>query len=169
MAMRGKGLPGRQACSKAAPHANYLEKRHVMAIERTFSIIKPDATRRNLTGAINAVIEKAGLRIVAQKRIHLTTAQAESFYGVHSERGFFRDLVNFMTSGPVVVQVLEGENAVAAYRDVMGATNPANAADGTIRKLFAESIEANSAHGSDSLENAAIEIAYFFAGTEIVG
>ena len=140
-----------------------------MALERTFSIIKPDATRRNLTGAINAVIEKAGLRIVAQKRIQMTTAQAESFYGVHSERGFFRDLVNFMTSGPVVVQVLEGENAVAAYRDVMGATNPANAAEGTIRKLFAESIEANSAHGSDSLENAAIEIAYFFAGTEIVG
>jgi nucleoside-diphosphate kinase len=140
-----------------------------MALERTFSIIKPDATRRNLTGAINAVIEKAGLRIVAQKRIQMTTAQAESFYGVHSERGFFRDLVNFMTSGPVVVQVLEGENAVAAYREVMGATNPANAADGTIRKLFAESIEANSAHGSDSLENAAVEIAYFFAGTEIVG
>ncbi|MDR3523104.1 MAG: nucleoside-diphosphate kinase [Acetobacteraceae bacterium] len=140
-----------------------------MALERTFSIIKPDATRRNLTGAINAVIETAGLRIVAQKRIQMTTAQAESFYGVHSERGFFRDLVNFMTSGPVVVQVLEGENAVAAYRDVMGATNPANAAEGTIRKLFAESIEANSAHGSDSLENAAIEIAYFFAGTEIVG
>ncbi len=140
-----------------------------MALERTFSIIKPDATRRNLTGAVNAVIEKAGLRIVAQKRIQMTTAQAESFYGVHSERGFFRDLVNFMTSGPVVVQVLEGENAVAAYRDVMGATNPANAAEGTIRKLFAESIEANSAHGSDSLENAAIEISYFFAGTEIVG
>ena len=140
-----------------------------MAIERTFSIIKPDATRRNLTGAINAVIEKAGLRIVAQKRIQMTTAQAESFYGVHRERGFFRDLVTFMTSGPVVVQVLEGDNAVAAYRDVMGATNPANAAEGTIRKLFAENIEANSAHGSDSLENAAIEIAYFFAGTEIVG
>jgi nucleoside-diphosphate kinase len=140
-----------------------------MALERTFSIIKPDATRRNLTGAVNAVIEKAGLRIVAQKRMQMTTAQAESFYGVHSERGFFRDLVNFMTSGPVVVQVLEGENAVAAYRDVMGATNPANAAEGTIRKLFAESIEANSAHGSDSLENAAIEISYFFAGTEIVG
>ena len=140
-----------------------------MALERTFSIIKPDATRRNLTGAINAVIEKAGLRIVAQKRIQMTTAQAESFYGVHSERGFFRDLVTFMTSGPVVVQVLEGENAVAAYRDVMGATNPANAAEGTIRKLFAENIEANSAHGSDSLENAAVEIAYFFAGTEIVG
>ncbi len=140
-----------------------------MAIERTFSILKPDATRRNLTGAVNAKIESAGLRIVAQKRIWMTTGQAETFYGVHSERGFFRDLVTFMTSGPVVVQVLEGENAVAAYRDVMGATNPANAAPGTIRKEFAESIETNSAHGSDSTENAAIEIAYFFAGTEIVG
>lgn len=140
-----------------------------MAIERTFSILKPDATRRNLTGKINALIEESGLRIVAQKRIHMTTAQAEAFYGVHSARPFFRDLVTFMTSGPVVVQVLEGEGAVAKYRDVMGATNPANAAPGTIRKEFAESIEANSAHGSDSLENAAIEIAYFFAGTEIVG
>ena len=140
-----------------------------MAIERTFSILKPDATRRNLTGAINAVIEKSGLRIVAQKRIHMTTAQAETFYGVHSARGFFRELVTFMTSGPVVVQVLEGENAIAKYREVMGATNPANAAPGTIRKEFAESIEANSAHGSDSAENAAVEIAYFFAGTEIVG
>lgn len=140
-----------------------------MAIERTLSIIKPDATRRNLTGAINAVIEAAGLRIVAQKRIHMTTAQAETFYGVHRERGFFRDLVTFMTSGPVVVQVLEGEGAIAKYREVMGATNPANAAAGTIRKEFAESIEANSAHGSDSVENAATEIAYFFAGTEIVG
>ena len=140
-----------------------------MAIERTFSILKPDATRRNLTGKINALIESAGLRIVAQKRMHMTTAQAEAFYGVHAARPFFRDLVTFMTSGPVVVQVLEGENAVAAYRDVMGATNPANAAAGTIRKEFAESIEANSAHGSDSLENAAIEIAYFFAGTEVVG
>ena len=140
-----------------------------MAIERTFSILKPDATRRNLTGKINAVFEEAGLRIVAQKRIHMTRAQAETFYGVHKERGFFNDLVTFMTSGPVVVQVLEGENAVAKHRDVMGATNPANAAEGTVRKLFAESIEANSVHGSDSLENAAIEIAYFFAGTEIVG
>ena len=140
-----------------------------MAIERTFSILKPDATRRNLTGAINAVIEAAGLRIVAQKRIHMTTAQAETFYGVHSQRGFFRELVTFMTSGPVVVQVLEGEGAIAKYREVMGATNPANAAPGTIRKEFAESIEANSAHGSDSAENAAVEIAYFFAGTEIVG
>jgi len=140
-----------------------------MATERTFSILKPDATRRNLTGAVNAKIEGAGLRIIAQKRIHMTTAQAESFYGVHSERGFFRDLVTFMTSGPVVVQVLEGEGAVAKYREVMGATNPANAAPGTIRREFAESIEANSAHGSDSAENAAIEIAYFFAGYEIVG
>ncbi|SFL06327.1 nucleoside-diphosphate kinase [Falsiroseomonas stagni] len=140
-----------------------------MAIERTFSIIKPDATRRNLTGAINAVFEKNGLRIVAQKRIQMTKAQAESFYGVHKERGFFNDLVSFMISGPVVVQVLEGEGAVAKNRELMGATNPANAAEGTIRKLFAESIEANSVHGSDSAENAAIEIAYFFAGAEIVG
>ena len=140
-----------------------------MAIERTFSIIKPDATRRNLTGAINAVFEKNGLRIVAQKRIQMTKAQAESFYGVHKERGFFNDLVGFMISGPVVVQVLEGEGAVAKNRELMGATNPANAAEGTIRKLFAESIEANSVHGSDSPENAAIEIAYFFAGSEIVG
>jgi nucleoside-diphosphate kinase len=140
-----------------------------MATERSFSIIKPDATRRNLTGAINAVIEKAGLRIIAQKRVWLTKAQAEGFYAVHSERGFFGELVAFMVSGPVVVQVLEGENAVLAYREVMGATNPKDAAEGTIRKTFAESIEANSVHGSDSLENAAIEIAYFFAQTEIVG
>jgi nucleoside-diphosphate kinase len=140
-----------------------------MAIERTFSILKPDATRRNLTGAINAKFETAGLRIVAQKRMQMSTAQAEEFYGVHRERGFFRDLVTFMTSGPVVVQVLEGEGAVLKNRDIMGATNPANAAEGTIRKEFAESIEANSVHGSDSPENAAIEIAYFFAGTEIVG
>lgn len=140
-----------------------------MTIERTFSILKPDATRRNLTGAINAVIEKAGLRIVAQKRMHLSREQAEAFYGVHKERSFFGDLCDFMTSGPVVVQVLEGENAVAAYRDVMGATNPENADVGTIRKEFAESIEANSVHGSDSQENAAIEMAYFFSGTEIVG
>ena len=140
-----------------------------MAIERTFSIIKPDATRRNLTGKINAVFEDAGLRVVAQKRIHMTQAQAESFYGVHRERPFFKDLVSFMISGPVVVQVLEGDNAVAQNRELMGATNPANAAPGTIRKLFAESIEANSVHGSDSAENAAMEIAYFFAGSEIVG
>ena len=140
-----------------------------MAIERTFSIIKPDATRRNLTGAINAVIEKAGLRIVAQKRVQWGPAQAETFYGVHKERPFFKDLVSFMMSGPIVVQVLEGENAVAKYREVMGATNPANAAPGTIRKEFAESIEANSVHGSDSVENAKIEISQHFAGFEIVG
>ena len=138
-----------------------------MALERTFSIIKPDATRRNLTGQINARLEAAGLRIVAQQRKQLTQGEAESFYAVHAERPFYNDLVAFMTSGPVVVQVLEGENAVLANREVMGATNPADAADGTIRKDFAESIEANSVHGSDSPENAAIEIAYFFAGCEI--
>ena len=140
-----------------------------MSIQRTFSILKPDATERNLTDAVNAVIEKAGLRIVAQKRIHMTRAQAETFYAVHNARPFFGELVDFMTSGPVVVQVLEGENAVQAYRDVMGATNPANAADGTIRKLFALSMGENTAHGSDSPENAAIEIAQFFSGNEIVG
>ena len=140
-----------------------------MATERTLSIIKPDATRRNLTGKVNAVLEAAGLRIVAQKRMHLTTAQAEAFYAVHAARPFYRDLVTFMTSGPVVAQVLEGENAVQKYRDTMGATNPAQAAEGTIRKLFAENIEANSVHGSDSAENAAAEIAFFFAGIEIVG
>jgi nucleoside-diphosphate kinase len=140
-----------------------------MATERTFSIIKPDATRRNLTGKINAMLEGAGLRIVAQKRLRLTREQAEAFYAVHRERGFFADLVQFMTSGPVVVQVLEGDAAVAKNREVMGATNPANAAAGTIRKAFAESIEANSVHGSDSAENAAAEIAFFFAGYEIVG
>ncbi len=140
-----------------------------MALERTLSIIKPDATRRNLTGAINAKLEGAGLRIVAQRRVRLTTAQAEAFYAVHRERPFFRDLVTFMVSGPVVAQVLEGENAVARNREVMGATNPANAAAGTIRKEFAESIEANSVHGSDSAENAAIEIAFFFSGLDIVG
>ena len=140
-----------------------------MAVQRTFSIIKPDASRRNLTGKINALLEEGGLRIVAQKRIHMTRGQAEEFYGVHKERPFFASLVAFMTSGPVVVQVLEGENAVARNREIMGATNPANAAPGTIRKTFAESIEANSAHGSDSPENAAVEIAYFFAGLEIVG
>ena len=138
-----------------------------MAIERTFSIIKPDATKRNLTGKIIDRFESNGLRIIASKRIHMTREQAGEFYGVHKERPFYNDLVAFMTSGPVVVQVLEGENAVLANREVMGATNPADAADGTIRKDFAESIEANSVHGSDSLENAAIEIAYFFAGCEI--
>jgi nucleoside-diphosphate kinase len=140
-----------------------------MAIERTFSIIKPDATRRNLTGAINAIFEQNGLRIIAQKRIRMSRAQAEKFYEVHAARPFYRDLVEFMISGPVVVQVLEGENAVAKNRELMGATNPAQAAEGTIRKLFAESIEANSVHGSDSPENAAAEIAYFFAGIELVG
>ncbi|MDQ0510173.1 nucleoside-diphosphate kinase [Ancylobacter amanitiformis] len=140
-----------------------------MALERTFSILKPDATQRNLTGAINSYIEKAGLRIVAQKRILLTRGQAEAFYAVHKERPFFGELVEFMISGPIVVQVLEGENAVAKHREVMGATNPANAAEGTIRKDFALSVGENSAHGSDSLENAQIEIAQFFAGNEIVG
>ena len=140
-----------------------------MALERTFSIIKPDATRRNLTGAINDRIEKAGLRIVAQRRLRLDQAMAEGFYAVHRERPFFSSLVKFMTSGPVVVQVLEGDNAVAKYREVMGATDPAKAAPGTIRKDFAESIEANSVHGSDSPENAKTEIAYFFNTDEIVG
>jgi nucleoside-diphosphate kinase len=140
-----------------------------MALERTFSILKPDATRRNLTGAVNAVIEKAGLRIVAQKRIRMTRQHAETFYAVHKERPFFGELVEFMTSGPVVVQVLEGDNAIAGYREVMGATNPANAAEGTIRKQFAESVGENTVHGSDSAENADIEIRQFFAGNEIVG
>ena len=140
-----------------------------MAVTRTFSIIKPDATRRNLTGAVTRMLEEAGLRVVASKRIHMTRDQAEGFYGVHRERPFFNDLVAFMTSGPVVVQVLEGEDAVKRNRDVMGATNPANADAGTIRKVHAESIEANSVHGSDSDENAAIEIAFFFKPDEIVG
>ena len=140
-----------------------------MAIERTFSILKPDATRRNLTGKINAIIENAGLRIVAQKRVHMTRAQAEAFYAVHKERPFFGELVDFMISEPVVVQVLEGDNAVARYREVMGATNPASAAPGTIRKEHALSIGENSAHGSDTPEAAAIEIAQFFSGNEIVG
>ncbi len=140
-----------------------------MAVERTLSIIKPDATKRNLTGAVNTVIETAGLRIVAQKRLWLSEGQAEGFYAVHKERPFFRDLVDFMISGPVVVQVLEAEDAVAKYRDAMGATNPANAAPGTIRKQFSESIEANTVHGSDSLENAAREIEFFFNDQEIVG
>ncbi len=139
-----------------------------MAVERTLSIIKPDATRRNLTGAVNAVLEKSGLRIVRQRRLRLTRAQAEAFYAVHKSRPFFAGLCDFMTSGPVVVQVLEGEDAVARNRDVMGATDPAKAAEGTIRKLFAESIEANSVHGSDSLDNARREIAFFFAEVDIV-
>jgi nucleoside-diphosphate kinase len=140
-----------------------------MAATRTFSIIKPDATRRNLTGAVTKVLEEAGLRVVASKRIQMTQTQAEGFYAVHKERPFFGELVSFMISGPVVVQVLEGENAMQRNRDTMGATNPANADEGTIRKLFAESIEANTVHGSDSDENAAIEIAYFFKPEEIVG
>jgi nucleoside-diphosphate kinase len=140
-----------------------------MAIERTFSIIKPDATARNLTGAINAMIEKAGLRIVAQKRIQMTNKQAETFYAVHRERPFFRELVDFMISEPVVVQVLEGENAVTAYRDLMGATDPAKAAPGSIRKVHAKSIGENSVHGSDAADTAGKEIAQFFAGNEIVG
>ena len=140
-----------------------------MAVEQTFSIIKPDATKRNLTGAVNAIIEKAGLRIVAQKRVRITREQAETFYGVHRARPFFGELVEFMTSGPVVVQVLEGENAIARYRDIMGATDPAKAAAGTIRKVHARSIGENSVHGSDAADTAAREIAQFFAGNDIVG
>ena len=140
-----------------------------MAVTRTFSIIKPDATRRNLTGAVTKMLEEAGLRVVASKRIWMSREQAEGFYGVHRERPFFGELVEFMTSGPVVVQVLEGEDAVKRNREVMGATNPAQAADGTIRKLFARSVGENSVHGSDSAENAAIEIAQFFTGDQIVG
>jgi len=140
-----------------------------MSLERTFSIIKPDATTRNLTGAINAMIEQAGLRVVAQKRVRITREQAEAFYAVHRERPFFGELVDFMISGPVVVQVLEGENAIARYRDVMGATDPAKAAPGTIRKVHARSIGENSVHGSDAPATAATEISQFFAGNEIVG
>ena len=140
-----------------------------MALERTLSIIKPDATRRNLTGKINARFEDAGLRIIAQKRLHLTVAQAEGFYYVHKERAFFNDLVTFMTSGPIVVQVLEGEDAIQKNRDLMGATNPANAEEGSIRKDFAENVEANSVHGSDAPETAIEEIAYYFSQLELVG
>ena len=140
-----------------------------MAVERTFSILKPDATKRNLTGAINAIIEKAGLRIVAQKRVRISREQAEKFYAVHRERPFFRELVEFMISGPVVVQVLEGENAIARYREVMGATDPAKAADGTIRKIHARSIGENSVHGSDAPDTAVREIAQFFSDNDIVG
>jgi nucleoside-diphosphate kinase len=179
---RGMALSGRSAAfrpdrlpcvhcadiSRATPH-HALRKDEIMAIERTFSIIKPDATARNLTGAINALIEKAGLRIVAQKRIRMTREQAETFYAVHKARPFFGELVDFMISAPVVVQVLEGENAVLKHRDVMGATDPSKAADGTIRKLHAKSIGENSVHGSDAPETAAIEIAQFFSGNEIVG
>ena len=140
-----------------------------MTIERTFSIIKPDATARNLTGAINAMIEKAGLRIIAQKRVRMSRAEAETFYAVHRERPFFGELVQFMTSGPVVVQVLQGENAIAKYREIMGATDPAKAAEGTIRKVHAKSVGENSVHGSDAADTAAKEIAQFFSGNEIVG
>jgi nucleoside-diphosphate kinase len=140
-----------------------------MAVERTFSIIKPDATERNLTGAINALIEQSGLRIVAQKRLRMSRAEAETFYAVHRERPFFGELVEFMTSGPVVVQVLEGENAIAKYREIMGATDPAKAAPGTIRKLHARSLGENSVHGSDAAETAVKEISQFFSGNEIVG
>ena len=140
-----------------------------MAVERTFSIIKPDATARNLTGAVNAMIEQAGLRIVAQKRVRIARAEAETFYGVHRERPFFGELVDFMISGPVVVQVLQGENAIAKYRDIMGATDPSKAAPGTIRKTHAKSIGENSVHGSDAPDTAAKEIAQFFAGNEVVG
>ena len=140
-----------------------------MAVTRTFSIIKPDATRRNLTGVVTGMLEEAGLRVVASRRIRMSRDQAEGFYAVHKERPFFGELVDFMISGPVIIQVLEGEDAVAKNREVMGATNPQDAAEGTIRKTYAESIEANSVHGSDSDENAAIEIAYFFSEDEIVG
>jgi nucleoside-diphosphate kinase len=144
-------------------------KNNPMAIERTFSIIKPDATARNLTGAINAMIEGAGLRIIAQRRTRITREQAETFYAVHRERPFFRELVEFMTSGPVVVQVLEGENAIARYREIMGATDPAKAAPGTIRKVHAKSLGENSVHGSDAPDTAQQEIAQFFSGNDIVG
>src|SRR6516162_5632794 len=159
---------GRADISAATRHHRSLRTK-IMAIERTFSIIKPDATERNLTGAVNALIEKAGLRIVAQKRIRMTRDQAETFYAVHKARPFFGELVEFMTSGPVVVQVLEGEGAIAKYREVMGATDPSKAADGTIRKLHAKSIGENSVHGSDAPETAVVEIAQFFSGNEIVG
>jgi nucleoside-diphosphate kinase len=155
--------------SSRAPVRLGTERTNVMTVQRTFSIIKPDATKRNLTGAINAKFEAAGLRIVAQKRIQLTPAQAGAFYAVHAARPFYGELVEFMCSEPVVVQVLEGENAVVANRDVMGATNPADAAEGTIRKEFALSIGENSVHGSDAPETAAQEIAFFFSGLEIVG
>src|SRR6516164_6799213 len=154
---------------RARSHTAAISKDDLMAIERTFSIIKPDATARNLTGAINAMIEQAGLRIVAQKRIKMTREQAETFYAIHRQRPFFGELVAFMTSGPVVVQVLEGDNAVAAYRDIMGATDPAKATPGTIRKVHAKSIGENSVHGSDASETAVKEIAQFFSGNDIVG
>jgi nucleoside-diphosphate kinase len=161
-------LPHRQAIG-ISPEQSLISQGQPMATERTFSIIKPDATERNLTGAINAIIEKAGLRIIAQKRILMTRAQAERFYAVHKARPFFGELVDFMVSGPVVVQVLEGEGAILKYRDVMGATDPSKAVEGTIRKAHAKSIGENSVHGSDAAETAAVEIAQFFSGNEIVG
>jgi nucleoside-diphosphate kinase len=154
---------------RISPATQSQQRMNLMTVERTFSIIKPDATARNLTGAINAMIEQAGMRIVAQKRVHITRAQAEAFYAVHRERPFFGELVDFMISGPVVVQVLEGDNAITLYRDVMGATDPAKAAPGTIRKVHARSIGENSVHGSDAPDTAAKEIAQFFAANEIVG
>src|SRR3974390_240786 len=155
--------------SKSSIHQSNGMKDSPMALEQTFSILKPDATTRNLTGAINAMIEQAGLRIVAQKRVRISRAEAETFYAIHRERPFFRELVEFMISGPVVVKVLEGENAIAKYRDIRGATDPAKAAPGTIRKVHARSIGENSVHGSDAPETAAKEIAQFFSGNEIVG
>jgi nucleoside-diphosphate kinase len=170
----GVGVPSALAVNDARRYKrrNFhgrLIKDPIMATERTFSILKPDATARNLTGAINALIEKAGLRIVAQKRIRMTREQAETFYAVHKARPFFGELVDFMISAPVVVQVLEGDNAVLKYREIMGATDPSKAADGTIRKLHAKSVGENSVHGSDAAETAAVEIAQFFSSNEIVG
>jgi nucleoside-diphosphate kinase len=169
LAWRCLAAGGRAHYKPLHPDVPTFPKGDKMAVERTFSIIKPDATARNLTGAVNALIEKAGLRIIAQKRIRMTREQAETFYAVHRERPFFRELVEFMISGPVVVQVLEGENAIAKYRDIMGATNPANAAEGTIRKIHARSMGENSVHGSDAPDTAEKEIAQFFSGNEIVG
>jgi nucleoside-diphosphate kinase len=166
-ARRLAAFPGRRY--KRRDFSRQQEAKPDMALERTFSILKPDVTRRNLTGAVNARIETAGLRIVAQKRVHMTRAQAETFYGVHRERPFFGELVEMMTAAPVVVQVLEGDNAIQRYRDVMGATNPEKAAAGTIRKDFALSMGENSVHGSDAPATAAVEIAQFFSGNEIVG
>ncbi len=165
----GLPLPGTPSITRRLSGVARVWRLSNMAVEKTLSIIKPDATRRNLTGQINARFEEAGLRIVAQKRMHLTRGQAEQFYYVHNERAFFGDLCDFMSSGPIVVQVLEGEDAIAKNREIMGATNPANADDGTIRKDLGESVEANSVHGSDAPETAAWEISYFFAGLEIVG
>ena len=164
----GVACRGRAESLKARAPVTLQKETVIMATERTLSILKPDATRRNLTGSINKILEEAGLSILAQKRILLTRAEAEAFYAVHSERGFFNDLVSYMISGPVVAQVLSGENAVLKHRELMGATDPKKAAPGTVRALFAESIEANSVHGSDSLENATAEISFFFAQIEIV-